>query len=72
MAVIDRLRERLRGQQPIGAAEEMQRGGPAAAAGGMTGGAPAERGGRGGSPVPLQHNALTEMDLQSMERGPTN
>ena len=68
MAVIDRLRERLQGQRPVGAAEEMQRNNMPAAQ-------EEERGvprRRGGQPVPLQHNQLTGADIDAMEHGPTN
>lgn len=82
MAVIDRLRERLQGQRPIGAAGEMQQ--MRDSVNGMEqnmrmdgiieSGVPMLGAGRGRNKrkVPLQHNTMTEADLQTMEHGPTN
>ena len=68
MAVMDRLRDRLRGARPVGAADEMQQGMPAM---GMMQGAEDQRGGRKGKGVPLQHNQLTEGDLETLQHGRT-
>ena len=73
MALIDRMRERMRGQRPVGAAEDMQRGmrPPAEVTGGgpvmpsYPGMAPLEdpqRGGRYG----LQHNGMSEEQLANL------
>ena len=68
MAVMDRLRDRLRGQQPVGAAGGMmQQGGGTPAGGGLPGGMadPAQQGGgRRSGNVPLQHSGNTIDGIQ--------
>ena len=72
MAMFDGIRERMRGQRPVGAAEEMQRN---AQPGGGFGGQQQygmEQDGsqrRRGSRYPLQHNQQTEEELESLQRG---
>lgn len=79
MAVLDRLRERIRGQQPVGAAGEMQQ-----IQAGVNGiernmrmdgmidsGIPMIGAGRNKGKVPLQHNTQTEADLDALQGGKT-
>ena len=76
MAIMDRIRERMRGQQPIGAAEEMQRGMPPQGmppqgmpqqgmpSQGMQPGMPMQ-----GNPYGLQHNQMSDEQLESLQHG---
>jgi len=64
MALFDGIRDRMRGQRPVGAAEEMERN--ARPGGGM----PMQQQ-RSQSRYPLQHNSLTEGELEHMQQGMT-
>jgi len=70
MALLDRMRERMRGQRPIGAAEEMQRGMIPQENGEQM---PGQQGSRqtGGGRYGLQHNQLGEEDLAGIGGGQT-
>ena len=65
MAMFDGLRERMRGQRPVGAAEEMQRRQPAMTGPGMQ---PVNQ---GGNPYGLQHNQMTEQEAEQLQHGRT-
>ena len=60
MAILDSVRDRMRRQRPVGAAEEMQQGMPMQMGGGTE-----------ENKYPLQHNDMTEADLDRMQHGMT-
>ncbi len=69
MAILDGIRERMRGQRPIGAAQEMQQGGGFGAELPQMGRERVLPKDGGGKTVPLQHNTLQEQDLEQMQHG---
>ena len=62
MALLDRMRDRIRGQRPIGAADEMQRGMPPMPGDGMQM-QPGTQPAGGGNRYGLQHNQMAEEDM---------